>query len=327
VGRHPHSHAHPHSHDHSERVDRALATSRLGLRTLYGSFAVLLVTAAAQALVVVVTGSVALLADTMHNAVDALTAIPLAVAFTIGRRAATRSHTYGFGRAEDLAGLIVVVLIALSAVVAAVESVRRLVTPVDIRQVGAVAGAAVLGFAGNELVARWRITVGRRIGSAALVADGLHARTDGFTSLAVLAAAGGAALGWRWVDPVVGLLVAGLIVAVLVSAARIVLARLMDAVDPATTDLVAGAAAGTPGVRGVRDVRLRWSGHNLLAELTVEVDHAASLTAAHGIAHDAEHRLRRAVPRLLRVHVHLHPVRRGCGDHDRAVAAATANAP
>jgi cation diffusion facilitator family transporter len=302
-----HAHSHGHSHDHGERLDGALATSRLGLRTLYGSFAVLLLTAAAQAVIVAITGSVALLSDTLHNAADAFTAIPLAVAFTVGRRAATRSHTYGFSRAEDLAGLVVVALIGVSAVVAVVESARRLVAPVEVRHAGGVAVAAVLGFAGNELVARWRIQVGRRIGSAALVADGLHARTDGFTSLAVLVAAGGAAVGWRWVDPLVGLLVAALIVVVLAGAARMVLGRLMDAVDPAITDVVTRTAAATPGVLGVPDVRLRWSGHSLLAELTVEVDRALDLAAAHRIAHDVEHRLRHEVHRLRRAHVHLHP--------------------
>lgn len=288
-------------------MDDELAASRLGLRTLYGSFAVLMATAAAQAAVFLVTGSVALLSDTLHNAADALSAVPLAVAFTLGRRAATRAYTYGFGRAEDVAGLVVVLLIAASAVVAAVESARRLVAPADLEHAAAVAVAGLVGFIGNELVARWRITIGRRIGSAALVADGLHARTDGFTSLAVLAAAGGAAVGWRWVDPVAGLAVAVLIVTVLVGAARAVFGRLLDAVDPAVTDLATATALGTPGVLHVDDVRLRWSGHSMFGELTVVVDRAMSLAAAHRIAHDVERRLRDAVPRLRRAQVHAHP--------------------
>lgn len=284
-----------------------LETSAAGLRTLWGSFAVLLATAVAQAVVVVFTGSVALLSDTLHNAADALSAIPLAVAFVLGRRAATRAYTHGFGRAEDLAGLVVLVLIAGSAAVAAVESARRLVEPTAVPYPGAVAAAAVVGFAGNELVARWRIRVGRRIGSAALVADGLHARTDGFTSLAVLAAAAGSAMGWRWVDPVVGLAVAVAIAGVLVGASRQVLGRLMDGVDPGMTDRATTVAAATAGVLAVEDVRLRWSGHGLFAELTVVVDGAASLVDAHRVAHDVEHRLRHELPRLRRAHVHPHP--------------------
>jgi cation diffusion facilitator family transporter len=312
VGRgHGHDQGHGHGHGHgADRLDSQLITSRLGLRTLWGSFGVLLATAGVQAAVVAVTGSVALLSDTLHNAADALSAVPLAVAFTLGRRTATRAYTYGFGRAEDLAGLVVVLLIGLSAVVAALESVRRLAAPVDVARPAAVAIAAVVGFAGNELVARWRTAVGRRIGSAALEADGLHARTDGFTSLAVLAAAGGSALGWRWVDPVVGLAVALAICAVLVSASRQVLGRLMDAVDPQTTDRAAAVAAGTDGVLAVEEVRLRWSGHGLLAELTVVVDGAASLVDAHRVAHAVERRLRHELPRLRRAHVHPHPAER-----------------
>jgi cation diffusion facilitator family transporter len=179
----------------------------------------------------------------------------------------------------------------------------------------------VVGFLGNEVAARWRIGAGRRIGSAALVADGLHARTDGFTSLAVLVAAGGAALGWRWVDPVVGLVVAVAIGAVLVGAGRSVVGRLLDAADPALVDRARKIAEGTPGVLGVEELRLRWSGHGQLAELTVVVDREISLVAAHGIAHEAEHRLLHALPRLLRAHVHPHPApEQGCGDDHDLVA-------
>ncbi|HZB48393.1 MAG TPA: cation diffusion facilitator family transporter, partial [Mycobacteriales bacterium] len=202
-----------HSHDTADRVDPALEASRAGMRCVAWSFAALLATALLQAGVVVVSGSVALLGDTLHNVADALTAVPLAIAFTLGRRAATRSYTYGYGRAEDLAGLVVVLLIALSAVLAGGEAVRRLLDPQDVDALPLVAVAGLIGFTGNELVARYRIRVGRHIGSAALVADGLHARTDGFTSLGVLLSAGGLALGWRWADPVVGL---GITVAILV---------------------------------------------------------------------------------------------------------------
>jgi cation diffusion facilitator family transporter len=311
----PHSFT-PHSHDAADQLDERLTASRDGMRALWGSFAVLVLTAALQASVVAMTGSVALLSDTLHNVADACTAIPLAVAFRLGRRPATRRFTYGYGRAEDLAGLAVVLVIAGSAVLALVESVQRLAHPQDVRQLPALAGAAVIGFLGNEIAARWRTRTGRRIGSAALVADGAHARTDGFTSLSVLVAAGGAALGWRWVDPVVGLVVAAAVVLVLVGTARSVLGRLLDAADPAMVDRARSIARQTPGVLGVDELRLRWSGHGQWAELTVAVDRAASLVRAHEIAHDTEHRLLHGIPRLVRAHVHAHPVpAAGLDDH------------
>ena len=297
----------PHSHDASDRVDSALEASRAGMRCLAWSFAVLTVTALAQAAVVVVSGSVALLGDTLHNFADALTAVPLAIAFTVGRRAATRRYTYGFGRAEDLAGLVVVLLIALSAVAAGWEAVRRLLDPQEVSALPLVAVAGLIGFAGNEWVARYRIRVGRRIGSAALVADGLHARTDGFTSLAVLLGAAGVALGVPAADPVVGLLITVAITFVLRDAAREVYRRLMDAVDPELVAVAEGSVRGTAGVEEVGELRLRWIGHALRAEVEIVVDPGVSLVAAHRVAHEVEHRLLHDVPRLSAALVHAHP--------------------
>ena len=188
--------ARPHSHAPADQVDQALADSTAGLRVLWISLAMLGVTALAQAVITVASGSVALLGDTLHNAADALTAVPLAIAFVVGRRPASRRYTYGYGRAEDLAGVLIVVIITASCALAAVAAVSRLAHPRPVSGLAAVAGAALLGFASNEAVARYRIRTGRAIGSAALVADGLHARADGFTSLAVLVAAGGSALHW-----------------------------------------------------------------------------------------------------------------------------------
>src|SRR5690349_20769744 len=238
----------PHSHDSADKVDSALESSRAGLRALWISLVVLGATAAAQAVVVAYSGSVALLGDTIHNAADALTAVPLGVAFLLGRRAATRRYTYGYGRAEDLAGVLIVLTIAASSAVAAYESIGRLAHPRAVTHLPAVAVAAVIGFAGNEAVAFYRIRVGRRIGSAALVADGLHARTDGLTSLAVLLGAGGAALGWKRADPVVGLLITAAILLVLRGAAREVFRRVVDAGDPALGDRAEQALARVPGV-------------------------------------------------------------------------------
>ncbi|WP_173152861.1 cation diffusion facilitator family transporter [Phytohabitans suffuscus] len=297
----------PHSHDSAGRTDTALETSRVGIRALWISLAALGATALAQAAVVVWSGSVALLSDTAHNAADALTAVPLGIAFLLGRRAATRRYTYGYGRAEDLAGILIVVVIAASAGFAAWQAVDRLINPADVQALPAVAVAGLIGFAGNELVARYRISVGRRIGSAALVADGLHARTDGFTSLAVLASAGGVAIGWRWADPVVGLAIAAAILLVLRDAAREVYRRLMDAVDPDLVHAAEETLRGTPGVAEVGGVRLRWVGHQLRAECDIAVDPTLSLVRAHAIAVDAEHRLIHAIPRLTAATVHTDP--------------------
>lgn len=297
----------PHSHDAAVAMDRELETSKRGMRALLLSFAGLMATALLQLVVVAFTGSVALLVDTIHNFADALTALPIAVAFTLGRRAATRRYTYGYGRAEDLAGIVVVLFIAASAVIAAVEAVRRLADPREINHLGLVALAGVIGFVGNEAVARYRITVGRQIGSAALVADGLHARTDGFTSLGVVVSAAGVWLGFEQADPLVGLAITVAILVVLRDAARDVYRRLMDAVDPHLVDAVESTARGTGGVLDVGDVRLRWIGHSLRAELEIVVDPSLSLTEAHDIAEETEHRLLHEVPRLTAAIVHADP--------------------
>jgi cation diffusion facilitator family transporter len=221
----------PHSHDAADSVDAALETSARGIRAVKISLVVLGVTALIQAVLVVTTGSVALLADTIHNLSDALTAVPLWIAFALGRRPATRRYTYGFGRAEDLAGVFIVLMIVLSALIAGWESVRRLLDPQPLSHVGVVIAAGLIGFAGNELVATYRMRVGRQIGSAALVADGVHARTDGFTSLAVVVGAIGVAAGFPLADPIVGLLITVAILFVLKGAVRDIYRRLMDAVD------------------------------------------------------------------------------------------------
>jgi cation diffusion facilitator family transporter len=321
-GGHGHAHGrglgrgHHHHHHHGERIDSALEGSAEGLRTLWFSFAVLTATTVVQAVVAALSGSVALLGDTVHNATDALTALPLALAFVLGRRAATRRYTYGFGRAEDLAGVFVVLVIAVSAAFAGYEAVQRLLDPRDITHLPAVAAAGLVGFAGNEWVARARIRTGRRIGSAALVADGLHARTDGFTSLAVLLGAGGAALGWRYADPLVGLVITGAILLVLRGAAREIWHRLMDAVDPALVDTAEHALAHVDGVRAVGTVRMRWIGHTLRAETSVVVDPGLTVVQAHAVAVAAEHSLLHAVPRLAGASVHIdHPGTAGQDPH------------
>jgi cation diffusion facilitator family transporter len=296
-----------HSHDSADQVDESMESNADGRRALLISLGVLAATAAIQAGVVVLSGSVALLGDTLHNVADALTALPLLIAFRLARRAPTRRYTYGYGRAEDLAGLFVIAMIALSSLFAGWAAVSRLVHPQEVRHLWDVAAAAVVGFLGNEIVARYRITVGRRIGSAALVADGLHARTDGFTSLAVLIGAAGVALGWARADPVIGLVITVAILGVLRSAARQVFARLMDAVDPALVDQIEHVLGHTTGVRRVEAVKVRWIGHALHAEAEIAVDPATTLADTHAIAHEAEHDLLHAVHRLTSAIVHAGP--------------------
>ncbi|HEY2692112.1 MAG TPA: cation diffusion facilitator family transporter [Streptosporangiaceae bacterium] len=310
----------PHWHEAADKVDAAMEASAEGLQTLWLSLAALAVTAALQAVVVAFSGSVALLGDTLHNAADALTAVPLAIAFLAGRRPPTRRYTYGYGRAEDLAGIVIVVIIAASSVLAAYEAATRLAHPRPVSNLVAVAIAALIGFTGNELVARYRIRTGRRIGSAALVADGLHARTDGFTSLAVLLGVGGVAVGWDWADPVVGLLITLAILAVLRQAAREIYRRLMDAVDPHLVGQAEQTLRATPGVLGIGQVRLRWIGHQLRAECEIIVDPGLSIIQAHQVAVSAEHALLHALPRLSSALVHADPQPRPGTDYHAVLA-------
>ena len=296
-----------HSHDAADQVDEALEADSAGRRALLISLVALLVTATAQAFVVALSGSVALLGDTLHNFADALTAIPLLIAFRLARRAPNSRFTYGYGRAEDLAGLFVVAMITLSSLLAGYTAIRRLIEPQSVDHLWAVVGAALLGFIGNELVALYRIGVGRRIGSAALVADGLHARTDGFTSLAVVVGAVGVWLGFPLADPIVGLLITVAILVVLRTAARDVFARLLDGVDPDLVDAAEQALAAEPGVRNVRRLRMRWIGHRLHADAELDIDSDMSLGEAHRLAHNAEHSLTHAVPKLSTALIHAYP--------------------
>jgi cation diffusion facilitator family transporter len=188
-------HAHPHDHGHSHGlVDRSIVRSRDGVRTVSISLVVLLATALLQVAVYALSGSVALLADLIHNFGDALTAVPLGIAFFL------RSD-----RGERLAGLAVVGAIFVSACVAGVEAVMRLVHPEHLSHLWALAAAGLVGFAGNEIAAVIRLRGGRRLNSPALVADGHHARVDGLVSLGVVASAGAVALGAKVADPLIGL--------------------------------------------------------------------------------------------------------------------------
>jgi cation diffusion facilitator family transporter len=296
-----------HEHDHFGPADAATLATRQGTRATWISLGLLAVTAVVQLAIVIASGSVALLADTIHNFTDALTAIPLLIAFRLARRAPTRRYPYGYHRAEDVAGLTIVALIGVSAILAATEAARRLLHPQTIDAVGWVLAAGVLGFIGNEVVAEYRIRVGKRIGSAALVADGAHARTDGLTSLGVVAATIGVLAGFDRADAIVGLAITVAICFTMWHAAKAVLHRALDGTDESTLSLIEAVAGAVDGVEHVADARARWSGHRLLADLSVAVDPALTVHAGHTIADDVREALLHEVPRLADANVHVDP--------------------
>lgn len=294
----------PFGHSHEEGaggIAEAVEASEEGIRALKISLAGLLLTALLQAVVVAFSGSVALLADTIHNFGDALTAVPLWIAFALSRRASNRSYTYGYGRSEDLAGVFIVATIFVSALVAGYQSVVKLIEGSEVSNVGWVAGAAVVGFAGNELVARFRIRVGRRIESAALVADGKHARTDGFTSLAVLFGAIGVWVGVPILDPIVGLIITVAILFIVKESAGSIYSRMMDAVEPELVDCIEKSAAEVPGVSGIKAVRARWVGHRLHSEVELYLPDDLSVATITRIKDEAYSAIKQRVPALERL--------------------------
>lgn len=293
----------PHSHDTADSIDDALTASGHGVRAVKVSMTGLGATAGLQVVVAVLSGSVALLADTVHNFSDALTAVPLWIAFVLGRRAPTRSYPYGFGRAEDLAGLFIVAMIFLSAVVAGYESIRRLVEPQPLEHLGWVLAAGMIGFIGNELVAIYRIRTGRRIGSAALVADGMHARTDGLTSLAVVVGSVGTWLGVPVADPIMGLLITIAITVLLIGTIREVGKRLLDGVDPALMQRGEHALSHALPSASTPQLALRWSGHRLHASVQLDADHKLTIGAFQEQAQLAEQALRTALPHITTVEI------------------------
>ncbi len=297
-----------HGHSHGDvNVDTAMETNDRGLWALKVSLAGLGVTALFQLVIVLTSGSVALLADTIHNFSDALTAIPLGIAFVLGKRVASRRYTYGYGRAEDIAGVIIVLMIFASSLVAGYESYQKFINPQPLSNVWWVMVAAVVGFLGNEGVAVFRIRVGKEIGSAALIADGQHARVDGITSLAVLFGAVGSLLGFPLADPIIGMLITVAILFIVKDTALTMYRRLMDAVDPGLVDKIEETAAGVPGVEAVRDVRVRWLGHRLQTELHITVDEDLPTRESHRIVESVRHALFHAQSKLAVINIHVDP--------------------
>ena len=303
-GKHRHD-AHIHTHG---AVDPSIITTQRGIWAIKWSFLGLFATALFQIVIVFLSGSVALLADTIHNVGDAATAIPLWIAFMLARRKPSRRFTYGFGRVEDLAGVAIVLTILFSAIVAGYESLDRLFHPRPVQYLWAVIVASIVGFLGNEVVAQFRINVGKEIGSAALIADGYHARVDGLTSLAVLFGAVGIWLGYPLADPIVGLLIMVAILRIVWESGKAVFARLLDGVDPEVVEEIKHAVNHISDVQGVTEVRVRWLGHRLHAELNIAVNPDLSVEKGHEVAKQVRHQLLHHLGYLSNATIHIDPV-------------------
>ena len=307
-----------HGHTHGA-IDHALFTTQRGMWAVKWSFLGLAATALLQVLIVGITGSVALLADTIHNLGDALTAIPLWIAFRLGQWKPTRRFTYGYGRVEDLAGVVIVGIILLSALITGYLSVQRLLHPQPISYVGAVIAASLIGFVGNEAVAIFRMRIGKEIGSTALIADGYHARADGLTSLSVLVGAVGVWLGYALADPIVGLVITAVILRIVWQSGEAVFTRLLDGIDPEVLDEITHAVHHTQGVCDVSEVRVRWLGHRLHAEVNVAVRADLSVEQGHDIAKEVRHNLLHELRYLSNATIHIDPIT-ASGEVHHAVA-------
>jgi len=315
-----------HVHTHGA-VDPSIITTQRGIWAIKWSFVGLTATALFQVVIVFLSGSVALLADTIHNLGDAATAIPLWIAFILARRKPSKRFTYGFGRVEDLAGVAIVLTILFSAIVAGYESLDRLFHPRTVQYLWAVIVASVVGFIGNEVVAQFRIKVGREIGSAALIADGYHARVDGLTSLAVLFGAVGVWLGYPVADPIVGLLITAAIIRIVWDSGKAVFARLLDGVDPEVVEEIRHAVNHVPDIRGVTEVRVRWLGHRLHAELNVAVSPELSVEKGHEVAKQVRHQLLHHLRYLSNATIHIDPVNASGEEYHRIAEHVHGNLP
>jgi cation diffusion facilitator family transporter len=311
-------HDHGHSHEHG-RVDADLYGNRAGLRAVQISTAGMLLVSAIQFAIATIGGSAGLFADALHNFGDVFTTIALWIAFVISNRTANQRYTYGYYRAEDLAGIFIVLVIIASATASAVESVQKLISGNTPTQIYLSMAAALVGVAGNELLAQYKISVGKRINSVPLIADGQHSRIDGLTSLAAFVGLVGVELGFPKADPIAGIVITIVIVTVVFSTSRSVLQRLLDAVDPHIVPTIITTALAVPGVEQVTDIRARWVGHTLHVVMNIEVDAELTLSKAHAIAEEVRHRLFHDIKGISEVLIHTDPSSVS-GDHHQEMA-------
>jgi cation diffusion facilitator family transporter len=300
-------------------IDHSIATSERGIWAIKWSFVGLMATAILQLVVVLISGSMALMADTIHNFGDAATAIPLWIAFMLAGWKPTKRFTYAYGRVEDLAGVAIVLIILFSAIVVGYESIDRFLHPRLVENLWAVIAAAVIGFLGNEIVAVFRIRVGKEIESAALIADGYHARADGWTSLAVLFGALGVWLGYPLADPIVGLLITAVIIGIMWKSVKAIFTHLLDGVEPEVIDEIRQASYLVSGVREVTDVRARWIGHRLHAEINIAVSPELSVADGHAIANEVHHQLLHNLHSISTAVIHVDPIEES-GEHHHQVS-------
>jgi cation diffusion facilitator family transporter len=293
---------HGHSHDRPAQND-PLYNNELGIRTVKVALLVLGVTTVLQIVIYLMSGSVALLADTVHNLGDALNSVPLWIAFVLARRAANKRYTYGYGRAEDIAGLLIVASIGFSAAYILWESIQKFINPEPLTNLPWVAAAAIIGFVGNEVVALLQIRVGRRIGSEAMITDGRHARADGLTSLAVLIAVGGTAIGFPLLDPIIGIVIGLAIVLITREAIVAVWHRMMDAVDPSLVERGEAVVRQHPQVKDIEQIRMRWVGHGLHIDLKLGFSANLSMQEIDAIIDDIGHELLHDIPNVADVRV------------------------
>jgi cation diffusion facilitator family transporter len=330
-GTHTHAHEeHTHDHGHSEpdhdehghehgKVDADLYGNRAGLRAVQISTAGMFLVSAIQFAIAWIGGSAGLFADALHNFGDVFTTIALWIAFVISNRAANQRYTYGYYRAEDLAGIFIVLVIIASAAASAVESIQKLTSGNIPTQIYLSMAAALIGVAGNELLAQYKLSVGKRINSVSLIADGHHSRIDGLTSLAAFIGLVGVELGFPKADPIAGIVITVVIVTVVFSTSRSVLQRLLDAVDPHVVPSIVTSATAVPGVEEVTEVRARWVGHTLHVVMNIEVDAELTLSKAHAIAEEVRHQLFHTIKGISEVVIHTDPSS-ASGDHHQEMA-------
>jgi cation diffusion facilitator family transporter len=283
--------------------------TRDGLRAIRISAVVLVLAATAQLIVVAISHSVGLLAAGLDNLGDGISTIALALAFLGARRAADDRYTFGYQRLEDLAGVVIVLVIWASAFVAGWQSIHKMLGHHEVRSLGVGMTVALVGAVANEIVARYKMSVGRRIGSQPLIADGQHARTDALASVAAFAGLLGVKLGWPDADPIAGVVITLAIAYIAFDASRHVLARLLDAVDPEIIAAIEHTVSHTPGVKGCGRIQARWAGRSLYVSLTIATDGEIPVREAHAVAEAVHHAILHELPGVAQVDVHIDPER------------------